>query len=324
MLESAAVPAPCEVPDHRARMREDVRNGLLRNAQKELPPTYFYDARGSQLFDDITRLDEYYPTRAELALLTQYANDIVRLTSARALAELGAGTATKSRVLLRALVAQGAAQYLPMDVDGDTLSQTAAELRVEFPALDVTPLVADMRDDVTASGARHPLLYAFLGSTIGNFGTDDAHDLLRRIRDTFRPTDRLLIGVDLIKDGRTLHAAYNDAQGVTAEFNLNVLRVLNRELHADFNLGAFRHRAFYNAAHARIEMHLDSTRAQVVHIPQVGDVAFARGESIRTEISCKYDRQSATDMLERAGFRLTEWMTAPQPLFALALAEPTA
>ncbi|MEO5813707.1 MAG: L-histidine N(alpha)-methyltransferase [Gemmatimonadaceae bacterium] len=323
MCESIAVPT-LELADARTRMMSDVRDGLVREGQKELPPTYFYDARGSQLFDQITRLDEYYPTRAERVLLERCAPGIVQATTPRALAELGAGTATKSRVLLRAMTQHGPTQYLPLDVDGDTLELTAAALRTEFPSLEVLPIIADMRDDVAAHGARHPLLYAFLGSTIGNFDPDDAHDLLSRIRATLRPTDRLLLGVDLVKDVAVLHAAYNDALGVTAEFNLNVLRVLNRELHADFDLTGFRHRAFYDVAEARIEMHLVACRAQHVHIPLVGDIDFADGESVRTEISCKYDRTSATALLERAGFRLTDWLTEPQPLVALALAEPAA
>jgi L-histidine N-alpha-methyltransferase len=303
-------------------MIRDVRNGLLREGQKELPPTYFYDARGSQLFDEITRLDEYYPTRAERALLDERAEEIVALTSPRALAELGAGTATKSRVLLRALVAAGPAQYLPIDVDGDTLAQTSADVRREFPALEVVPIVDDMRDEVAAAGARHPLLYAFLGSTIGNFDPDAARDLLSRIRATLQPTDRLLLGVDLVKDVGVLHAAYNDARGITAEFNQNVLHVLNRELGANFDVRRFAHRAFYNVEFARIEMHLDSLAAQDVDIPGVGTVRFAEGESIRTEISCKYTRDSATAMLRSAGLELTHWMTASTPLVALALAEP--
>jgi L-histidine N-alpha-methyltransferase len=325
MREGAVAPivAPSE-GDARARMLADVREGLLRAGQKELPPTYFYDERGSALFDEITRLAEYYPTRAERALLERFAPEIIRRTAPRSLAELGAGTATKSRILLNELTRHGAAQYLPLDVDGETLAHTSALLRSEFPTLEVLPLVADMRDDVAAHGARHPLLYAILGSTIGNFDTVSARELLQRIRNALRPTDRLLLGVDLVKDTAVLEAAYNDARGVTAEFNLNVLRVLNRELDANFDLGAFVHRAFYDVAKARIEMHLVATRAQVARIPDVGDVHFADGESIRTEISCKYDRRSATAMLHSAGFRLTEWMTDPQPLVALALAEPSA
>jgi len=310
--------------DSRARMMEDVRAGLCRSGQKELPPTYFYDERGSRLFDEITRLPEYYATRAEHALLEERAEEIIQLTGARALAELGAGTATKSRTLLRALTARGPAQYLPLDVDGETLAATAAALREEFPALDVNPVVADMREDVAVHRTRHPLLYAFLGSTIGNFEPNAARGLLRRIRATLRPTDRLLLGVDLIKDASVLHAAYNDARGVTADFNLNVLRVLNRELGADFELDQFVHRAFYDADASRIEMHLVSQRDQRVCVPGVGDVHIARGESIRTEISAKFDQHSTAAMLETAGFRMTEWMTSPGALVALAIAEPIA
>ena len=305
-------------------MLADVRAGLCRPDQKELPPTYFYDERGSRLFDEITRLPEYYPTRAEHALLKERAEEIIQLTGPRALAELGAGTATKSRTLLRALTVLGPAQYLPIDVDGETLALTAATLRDEFPTLDVVPVVADMRDDVAPRGARHPLLYAFLGSTIGNFEPSAASDLLRRIRATLRPTDRLLLGVDLIKDVNVLHAAYNDSRGVTAEFNKNVLRVLNRELGADFDLHGFVHRAFYDAANARIEMHLVATSDQRICVPDLGDVHVARGESIRTELSAKYDRTSAAALLEAAGFRMTEWMTGADAMVGLAIAEPVA
>jgi L-histidine N-alpha-methyltransferase len=305
-------------------MVADVAAGLLRHGQKELPPTYFYDARGSELFDEITRLDEYYPTREERRLLEQFAPAIIATVGPRTLAELGAGTATKSRILLRELVKLGHADYRPIDVDAETLADTARAIRTEFPSLAVEPIVADMRENVNAGQARHPLLYAFLGSTIGNFDPVAATVLMRRIRDTLRPTDRLLLGVDLVKPTPVLHAAYNDARGVTAEFNLNVLRVLNRELGSNFALDQFTHRAFYDERAARIEMHLVSRREQCVHIPGVGDIFFADGESIRTEISCKYTRASVKSLLKRAGFRLREWFTSEKPLFALALAEPTA
>ena len=303
------------------RMLADVRAGL-RAPQKELPPTYFYDAYGSRLFDEITRLPEYYPTRAERALLEERADEIIELAAPRALAELGAGTADKSRILLRALTRSRGAEYLPIDVDAETLRATAASLRVEFPLLEVHPIVADMRDDVRAAGARHPLLYAFLGSTIGNFAPTDAAALLRRIRQSLRSTDRLLLGVDLVKDVATLEAAYNDARGVTAEFNRNVLRVLNRELGANFDLTAFTHRAFYDDALHRIEMHLVARSAQCVLVPGVGLVAIAAGESIRTEISCKYDEASVRTLLAASGFTLGQWMTDGGRQFALVLAEP--
>jgi L-histidine N-alpha-methyltransferase len=304
-------------------MLADVRGGLFA-PRKELPPTYFYDAYGSRLFDEITRLPEYYPTRVERSLLEARAEHIVRAAAPRALAELGAGTASKSRVLLRAITAAGPAQYLPLDVDGETLHDTAAALRRDFPTLEVLPIVADMRDDVRAAGARHPLLYAFLGSTIGNFTPDGARRLLGRIRETLRPTDRLLLGVDLVKDVATLEAAYNDARGVTAEFNRNVLRVLNRELGADFDVDAFAHHAFYDRELHRIEMHLVARTPQRVHVPGLGALTIAAGESIRTEISCKYDRPSAEALLAGSGFALTEWMMDEERRFALLLAVPVA
>lgn len=304
-------------------MLADVRAGLLAS-RKEIPSTYFYDARGSRLFEEITRLPEYYLTRAEWSLLEARADEIVRAVAPRALAELGAGTAVKSRILLTAMMAHGAAEYLPIDVDGETLRKTAEELRAEYPALEVHPIIADMRDDVTAMGARHPLLYAFLGSTIGNFSPEGAQRLLRRVRATLRPTDRLLLGVDLIKDVATLEAAYNDARGVTAEFNRNVLRVLNRELGADFDERAFIHHAFYHRELHRIEMHLVARATQRVHVPGIGTLAIAAGESIRTEISCKYDRAVTEALLAASGFRLVAWMTDDPPQFALALAEPIA
>jgi L-histidine N-alpha-methyltransferase len=313
---SAATPASL-------RMLADVRHGL-RAPQKELPPTYFYDAYGSRLFDEITRLPEYYPTRAERALLVARAPEIVELADPRALAELGAGTADKSRILLRALTETRPVQYLPIDVDGETLRVTAESLRREFPTLEVHPIVADMRDEVRAAAARHPLLYAFLGSTIGNFAPDDATTLLGRIRESLRPTDRLLLGVDLVKDVATLEAAYNDARGVTAEFNRNVLRVLNRELGANFDVGAFAHRAFYDSALRRIEMHLVARSAQCVHVPGMGTVAIAAGESIRTEISSKYDVDSVRALLAASGFTLARWMTDDARQFALVVAEPAA
>jgi L-histidine N-alpha-methyltransferase len=215
--------------------------------------------------------------------------------------------------------------YVPIDVSAEFLEDSATRLRAEYPTLGIEPVVGDIAEPLALDPSLpNPALIAFLGSTIGNFDPESARDLLSRIRATLRPTDRLLLGVDLIKDVAVLYAAYNDARGVTAEFNLNVLRVLNRELHANFNLGAFRHHAFYSVADARIEMHLVACGSQRVHIPLIGDVHFADGESVRTEISCKYDRASATAMLLSAGFRLTHWLTDADPLVALALAEPAA
>jgi L-histidine N-alpha-methyltransferase len=306
------------------RMLEDVRAGLSL-PQKELPPTYFYDSRGSSLFDEITRLPEYYLTRAERELLEQFADEIVSLARPRSLAELGAGTADKSRTLLRAMSRmEPAGTYIPIDVSAATLSHATARLKQEFPSLHVIPVEGDMRGELhLPRDIPHPVLYAFLGSTIGNFPPTSAERLLTRMRASLAATDRILLGVDLIKDPVVLEAAYNDKAEVTAEFNRNVLNVLNRELGSDFDLTAFRHRAFYSLPLRRIEMHLVSTRAQTIHIPAAGDFAFAEGETVRTEISCKYDRRLVEEMFAAAGLALERWITNERELFALAIGAPT-
>jgi L-histidine N-alpha-methyltransferase len=309
----------------RRRMRDDLRAGLLGKSQKELPPTYFYDATGSRLFDEITGLPEYYLTRAERRLLQMHASEIVRRTRPRALAELGSGTASKTRILLDALVSRGSHVYVPIDVDGETLRKSAAALRKEFPSLEVRPVVADMRDHVAIPyTTERPVLYAFLGSTIGNFDLPEARTLLARVRAGLAAGDSLLLGVDLVKDVAILDAAYNDRRGVTAEFNRNVLRVLNAELGATFDVAGFEHRAFYDEEQRRIEMHLVARHAQHALIPGVGVVRFKAGETIRTEISCKYDRQAVDELLCGAGWRMDAWLTDEARLFALVIARPVA
>jgi L-histidine N-alpha-methyltransferase len=309
----------------RQRMRDDVRAGLLGSHQKELPPTYFYDATGSKLFDEITRLPEYYLTRAERQLLERHSADVMWRTRARSLAELGSGMSSKTRILLRALLDGGGTLYVPIDVDAGTLRASAAALRAEMPSLDVRPLVADMRDEVAVPWTtERPVLYAFLGSTIGNFDTRDARSLLARIRAGLGAGDSLLLGVDLIKDVATLEAAYNDRRGVTAEFNRNVLRVLNAQLSATFDVDGFDHWAFYDEGHRRIEMHLVARHAQHALVPGVGVVRFRAGETIRTEISCKYDRRSVDELLGAAGWRVESWLADDDQLFALVVARPDA
>lgn len=310
-------------PTDGGRMLGDVRQGLLAK-RKSLPPTYFYDARGSALFEQITRLPEYYLTRVERALLERDAAGIARTTSCSCLAELGAGTAQKSRILIRALRDLTACNtYLPVDVDAYTISATAAKLREEFPGLRVIPIVADMRDAVTfPAAAPRPLLCAFLGSSIGNFAPVEARRLLAGLRGQIGNDGRLLLGADLVKDPLVLERAYNDAPGLTAEFNRNVLAVLNRELGADFDAALFEHRAFYEQDHRRIEMHLVSKCQQRVTIPMIGEIDLAEGESIRTEISCKYDRESMSALLLEAGFAVERWIEDPDRNFALVLAQP--
>jgi L-histidine N-alpha-methyltransferase len=325
MSTAAAVEreVPIALADERANaMVDDVREGLNRR-QKELPPKYFYDERGSELFEKITRLPEYYLTRAERRLLDDNAQSLIQSLRPRTLVELGAGSAAKTRILLDAMRDAGSGeQYVPVDVSEDFLADTARRLRREYPSLRVRPAIADIASSLGVSDdLPRPVLFAFLGSTIGNFDAPSARALLRRVRQVMRPFDRFLLGVDLRKQRKVVEAAYNDSRGVTAAFNRNMLRVINRSLGADFDVASFAHRAFYSSERHRIEMHLVSTREQVVHIPHVGEVRLHRGESIRTEISCKYDRPSVRRLLRASLLRLERWI-AEDELFALAVASP--
>jgi L-histidine N-alpha-methyltransferase len=239
----------------------------------------------------------------------------------RTLVELGAGNAEKSRIILDAMRATGLAElYIPIDVSATFLSQTAAQLRREYPGLTVKPAIADIAEELNLPRRMpHPALFAFLGGTIGNFYPPAAIRLLARVRAAMEPSDRFLMGVDLRKDIARIEAAYNDSQGVTAEFNRNMLLVLNHELGANFEPGAFEHRAFYDTVAHRIEMHLVASRHQVVHVPGLEPVAFAAGESIRTEISTKYDRESVAALFEAAGLRIEAWPRDPTTPFGLVL-----
>ncbi|HEU5303124.1 MAG TPA: L-histidine N(alpha)-methyltransferase [Gemmatimonadales bacterium] len=302
------------------RMLAEVAAGLSA-PQKELPPKYFYDQRGSELFEEITRLPEYYPTRTERALLTAWMPELIPQLGTRALIELGAGSAEKSRIILDAMRSAGTASlYVPIDVSAVFLNQTAIRLRREYPGLRVEPVVADIAEDFQCPRTvPHPAMYAFLGSTIGNFYPPAAIRLLSRVRSAMEPSDRLLLGVDLRKDVSRIEAAYNDSQGVTAAFNRNMLLVLNHELGSNFDPYAFEHQAFYEPLSHRIEMHLVSTAAQLVRIPGIGLVSFAAGESIRTEISCKHDRGSVAELFGAAGLRIEAWRSDPERLFALVV-----
>jgi L-histidine N-alpha-methyltransferase len=226
-------------------------------------------------------------------------------------------------VVLDAMTAHGGTEYVPVDVSADFLADTAEALRGEYPGLEVVPAVADISAGFELpAGLPEPTLFAFLGSTIGNFAPDEAAVLLRQVRRAMRPGDRFLLGVDLRKDPARIEAAYNDARGVTAEFNRNILRVLNREAGTDFDTDAFEHRAFYDREEHRIEMHLVAGAPQTVHLPGAGEVRFAAGESVRTEISCKHDRASVDALFAASGLAVERWETDPDGLYALVLGAP--
>lgn len=304
-----------------AGMLAEIRDGLGR-PQKELPPKYFYDERGSRLFEEITALPEYYLTRTERALLEEWMPDWMWSIGAKSVVELGAGSAAKTRIILDAVYAATQfAVYVPVDVSADFLEATALQLSDEYPTIDVMPVVADMTADFELPpGLPHPVLHAFLGSTIGNFTPEEAVSLLTRVRRRMRAGDVFLMGVDLRKDPEVIEAAYNDAAGVTAEFNRNMLRVVNTLAGADFDVDAYQHRAFYNRELHRIEMHLSLAAPQTVTIPGVGEVRIAAGESIRTEISCKHSRESIDQMLGAAGLAVMRWETDEAGLYAILAA----
>jgi L-histidine Nalpha-methyltransferase len=306
---------------HERSLADDVLDGLTRPF-KELPPKHFYDARGAKLFDRICELPEYYPTRAERSILELNADELAALTVAAELVELGSGTASKTRVLLDALHASGTLQrYIPVDVTESMVRDCAIELTGEYPGLRVHGVIGDFERHLDQlPPAVGPRIVAFLGGTIGNFPPDSRRRVLRQISQLLGPQDFLLMGTDLVKDPRILQAAYDDAQGVTAEFNRNVLRVLNRELDADFEPEDFDHVALFDAEHEWIEMRL---RARREHTTIVRDldlpVHFDAGEEMRTEISAKFTAERLEGDLLASGLELVRWFTDPDEMFALTL-----
>lgn len=321
--ETTAGAAPARPSTHtpsRAEQLAELRAGLSR-PQKELASRYFYDERGSELFEEITRLPEYYPTRAEREILERQMPAWASRLGSRTVVELGAGSAAKSRVILDSLRAAGTLHtYVPVDVSADFLEASARKVRAEYPGLRVQPAPGDFTHRIHLPDALpSPSLLVFLGGTIGNFAAPHDAELLTRFASLMRPGDHLLLGTDLRKDPAVLEAAYDDAQGVTAEFNLNALHVVNRLFGADFDVRDFHHRAFYDRELHRIEMHLVAGRDVRVRVPGAGDFRIARGESIRTEVSCKYDRASVRALLAAAGLRLSDWKTDSGDRFALSL-----
>lgn len=314
-------PAAAVVPDP-ADVRE-VAEGLSRTP-RALSPRFFYDERGSRLFEEITRLPEYYLTRTERALLERWMSAWIGALAPRALVELGAGSGEKTRIILDAIPdATESAVYVPVDVSAEFLDETADRIEAAYPSIDVIPVVADITGEFgLPETVGRPTLHAFLGSTIGNFAPEEAVRLLSRVRARMGDGDRFLMGVDLRKDPAFIEAGYNDAQGVTAEFNRNMLRVVNALTGADFDVDAWEHRAFYDRENHWIEMHLVSAVAQTVTLPGAGAFSFAAGETIRTEISAKHDRGSVDAMFAAAGLAVERWETDADGLYAITLAAP--
>ncbi len=300
-----------------AALRADVHRGLT-GRPKTLPPKWFYDAHGSDLFEKITELPEYYPTRAEREILLARAGDIAAAPRARTLVELGSGSSEKTRHLIDALT--DLHTYVPVDVSGSALSQAGQALAAERPGLDVHALIADFTAELTLPDTPGPRLVAFLGGTIGNLLPAERAAFLASVRALLAPGDALLLGTDLVKDEEVLVRAYDDGAGVTAAFNKNVLTVINRELGADFDPAAFDHVALWDAGHEWIEMRLRSRTAQTVKVPALGlAVDFAAGEEMRTEVSAKFRQEGVRTELSAAGLELAHWWTDDAGRFALSL-----
>ena len=309
-------------PDrYRQELRDDVRAGLTASP-KTLPPKYFYDERGSMLFDEITRLPEYYLTRAETSILREHATEIAELSGCESLVELGSGTSAKTGLLLRALLDRGTLrEFVPLDVDSAVLTDATKMLASQYPGLSLAPVVGDFEHDLHAIPPGGRRMIAFLGSTIGNLAPPARASLLAEVAATLSAGDTFLLGTDLVKDVGRLLPAYDDAAGVTAEFNRNVLSVVNRELGADFKPHAFRHVALWDAANEWMEMRLRAVGEQVVTVSDLDlTVTFAAGEELRTEISAKFRSDGLRAELAAAGMETARFWTDGNGDFGLTLA----
>lgn len=302
-------------------LRRDVQHGLTQSP-KTLPPKWFYDARGSDLFDQITRLPEYYPTRTEASILQDRAADIAAASGADTLVELGSGTSEKTRLLLDAMRDSGALKrFIPFDVDPSVLRDAAGALHAEYPDIEIEVVCGDFEQDLGTVPKVGRRMVVFLGSTIGNLTAQPRAEFLAALADSMQPGDSLLLGTDLVKDVGRLVRAYDDSAGVTAAFNRNVLAVVNRELDADFDLDAFDHVARWNPEQERIEMWLRSTADQRVRIAQLDlTVDFAAGEEMLTEVSSKFRPEGVEAELAAAGLRRTHWWSDGAGDFGLSLA----
>jgi L-histidine N-alpha-methyltransferase len=309
-------------PDHADRsLRLDARVGLT-SSPRWLASKWFYDARGSDLFEAITRLPEYYPTRAERSILLARAGEIARRTGAHTLVELGSGSSEKTRLLLDALHSEGTLrEYVPLDVSETALRDAVSAIHGDYPMLGIHGVVGDFTKHLDRLPGQTPRIVVFLGGTIGNLFPAERATFLSEVRDTLEPGEWLLLGSDLVKDPDVLVRAYDDAAGVTAEFNRNILAVLNRELGGDFVVEKYEHVAIWDSVNEWVEMRLRSmTTAKVTLSGLELDIVLQAGEEIRTEISAKFRREGLEGELGRAGFDLDSWWTDPEGRFALSLA----
>lgn len=322
MTTTPALERHLDEADLAAALRADARTGLAASP-KWLPPKWFYDARGSALFEEITRLPEYYPTRAERAALVRHAPEIARLTGAKVLIELGSGSSEKTRLLLDALRAHGSlGGFVPLDVSEPALREAVAALTERYPGLDVSGVVGDFTRHLGHLPCGGGRLVAFLGGTIGNLLPAQRARFFTDLHAVLSPGEWFLLGADLVKDPAVLVPAYDDAAGVTAEFNRNVLHVLNRELDADFQPDAFEHIALWDPGNEWIEMRLRACAAMRVRVAALDlEVRFAAGEELRTEVSAKFRREGVEAELTAAGFAPRRWWTDPEGRFSLTLAE---
>ena len=313
-----------EAGEDAGQMARDVQAGLASSPKDLSPwPKYFYDAEGSRLFEEITAQPEYYQTGAELSILTDRSDEILARTGCRELVELGSGSASKTRALIEAMFAADGPppRYVPLDVSESALRESGERLVSEYPGLEIEGFIGDFDRSLGRLLGRpsdRRRLVAFLGGTIGNFTPEKRRGFLGALRAGLREGDRVLIGLDLVKDRKILEAAYNDEAGVTARFNRNMIQVINRRLGAGLDPDLFSHRAVYNAAEERIEMWLHSEAEQATRTPNL-EARFERGEGVRTEISAKFTRDSAARTFEEAGLELLDLYTDPQNRFALAL-----
>jgi len=317
---SVTVESHVEPSTYHDALRADVEIGLSARP-KSLPPKWFYDERGSELFDQITRLPEYYPTRTERGILAESAGQIAAASGADTLVEIGSGTSEKTRLLLSALAERGTLRrYVPLDLDGGVLRDAAEAISAEYPGVDVHAVVGDFEHHMSSLPEQGRRMVAFLGSTIGNLEPAPRAAFLANVARNLKPGDTFLLGTDFVKDPGRLVAAYDDTAGVTAAFNRNVLAVINRELKADFDLDAFEHVAEWDPQNEWIEMRLRSLRSQVVVVAELDlRVEFAQDEELRTEISAKFRRERVDAELVSTGFRPLGWWTDPAGDFGVSL-----